>query len=77
MPNVVFFLQFLVAIFSMAAGGFWLAASTGHSVGYPRVDRSPTMRLRGFWIQLTIAPATRGYVVARCPQSGPRPHWLK
>jgi hypothetical protein len=35
MPNVVFFLQFLVAIFSMFAGGFWMAAAYGRTVGYP------------------------------------------
>lgn len=35
MPNVVFFLQFLVAIFSLLAGGFWMAAAYGRTVGYP------------------------------------------
>jgi hypothetical protein len=35
MPNVVFFLQFLVAIFSLLAGGFWMASAYGRTVGYP------------------------------------------
>jgi hypothetical protein len=35
MPNVDFFLQFLVAFFSMLAGAFWMAAAYGRTVGYP------------------------------------------
>ena len=35
MSDFVFFFQAFVAIFSMAAGGFWMAAATGRTVGYP------------------------------------------
>jgi len=35
MLDVVFLLQFFVAIFSLLAGGFWMASSTGHTIGTP------------------------------------------
>ena len=35
MPNAVFFAQFLVIIFSLLAGMFWLSAANGTTVGYP------------------------------------------
>ena len=35
MPNAVFFLQAIVAIFSLLAGGFWSASAYGRTVGYP------------------------------------------
>jgi hypothetical protein len=35
MPNAVFFSQFLVVLFSMMAGMFWLSAANGTHVGYP------------------------------------------
>lgn len=41
MPNVVFFLQALVAIFSMLAGLFWMASAYGRSVGYPWQESRP------------------------------------
>ena len=41
MPNVVFFLQFAVAIFSLLAGGFWMAAAYGRTVGYPWQQSQP------------------------------------
>jgi hypothetical protein len=41
MPNVVFFLQFLVAIFSLLAGGFWMASACGRTVGHPWQESRP------------------------------------
>jgi hypothetical protein len=35
MPNAVFFTQFLVVVFSMLAGMFWLSSANGTTVGYP------------------------------------------
>jgi hypothetical protein len=41
MPNVVFFLQFLVAVFSLLAGGFWMASAYGRTVGNPWQQSHP------------------------------------
>jgi hypothetical protein len=41
MSDIVFFFQAFVAIFSMAAGGFWMAAAYGRTVGYSWQESRP------------------------------------
>jgi hypothetical protein len=68
MPNVVFFFQAFVAIFSMAAGGFWLASSTGHTVGSPwhEIRHVPLAGLMDHQIKWNARAALCASIAAIC-----------